>query len=158
MKYLKVIYWNIAAIFKHQPKQLHLIKIKVKETEQTNVTLQTSAWNRCYVRWLSIRYSKHECVQQAFLSESSQGKQRSAVPEHFLTFSGFKIILHTVLFSLSLTYFSDLFYFLEEKVFCQKLSLESQTNAKLWGKGFSFLMCCFISSPWKHKKSSCHKP
>lgn len=49
MKYLKVIYWNIPAIFKQQPKQLHLIKIKVKETQQTNVTLQTPAWNRCYV-------------------------------------------------------------------------------------------------------------
>lgn len=122
MKYLKVIYWNIAAIFKHQPKQLHLIKIKVKGTQQTNVTLQTSAWNRCYVRWLSIRYSKHKCVQQAFLSESSWGKQRRDVPEDFLTFSVFKIILHTVLFFLSLTYFSDLFFFLEEKKYSARSS------------------------------------
>lgn len=37
MKYLEVIYWNIPAIFKQQPKQLHLIKIKVKETQRTNV-------------------------------------------------------------------------------------------------------------------------
>lgn len=144
MKYLKVIYWNIPAIFKQQPKQLHLIKIKVKETQQTNVTLQTSAWNRCYVGWLSIRYSKHKHVQQAILSETSSDKQTSAVPENFLTFSGFKIILHTVLFFLSLTYFSDLFFFLEEKAFCQKLSLESQRNAKLWGKGLSFY--CVVSS------------
>lgn len=39
MKYLEVIYWNIPAIFKQKLKQLHLIKIKVKETQQTNVTL-----------------------------------------------------------------------------------------------------------------------
>lgn len=59
------------------------------------------------------------------LSEIISGKQINALPKIFLTFSGFKTILHTVLFFLSLIYFSDLFFFLEEKVFCQKLSLES---------------------------------
>lgn len=144
MKYQKVIYWNIPAIFKRQPKQLHLIKIKVKETQQTNVTLQTSAWNRCYVGWLSIRYSKQKRVQQAMLSETSSGKQTSVVPENALPFSVFKIIPHTVLFLPSLTYLSDLFFFLEEKIFCQQISLECQRNAKFWRKGFNFY--CVVSS------------
>lgn len=99
MKYLEVIYWNIPAIFKQQPKQLHLIKIKVKETQQTTVTLETSDWNGCYVGWLSIRYSKHKSVQQAILSETSSDKQTSSVPENSLTFSGFKIKPHTAVLS-----------------------------------------------------------
>lgn len=154
MKYLKVIYWNIPVIFKQQQKQLHLIKIKVKETQQTSVTLQTAAWNRCYVVWLPIRCSKHKCVQQAVLSETSSGKQTNAMPENFLTFLGFKIILHTVLFFLSLPYLSDLFFFLEEKVVCQTLSLERQRNAKLWGKGFSFhcVSSLHLESTKKKKK------
>lgn len=87
---------------------------------------QTSAWNRCFVGELLIRYSKHsKHVQQEILSEIISGQQIDAVQEFFFTFSGFKIILHTVLFFLSLIYFSDLFFFLEEKVFCQKISLES---------------------------------
>lgn len=93
------------------------------------------------------------------LSEIISGKQINALPKNFLTFSGFKTILHTVLFFLSLIYFSDLFFFLEEKSILPEALTGELEKCEIAGEGLLvFLLCCFISSPWKHKKSSHHKP
>lgn len=85
--------------------------------------------------------SKH--VQQEILSEISSGKKINAVLEFFFTFPGFKAILHTVLFFLSLIYFSDLFFFLEEKYSARSFHWRAR---EMWNCGgrVLFLLCCFI--------------
>lgn len=61
----------------------------------------------------------------------------------FFTFSGFKIILHTVVFFLALIYFSDLFFFLEEKYSARSFHWRAR---EMWNCGGRVLFYCVVSS------------